>query len=74
MITSIETVPKLHGLPVSLPRESAVEIEVEEGVLVFRVSKLPRKESKIYWTNKNYRSLRMQKKQNSTAMKKLTII
>lgn len=40
MITSIETVPKLHGLPVSLPRESAVEIEVEEGILVFRVSKI----------------------------------
>jgi NH3-dependent NAD+ synthetase len=40
MIGSIETVPKLQGLPVSLPRESAVEIEVEEGVLVFRVSKI----------------------------------
>ena len=40
MINPIETVPKLHGLPISLPRESAVEIEVEEGVLVFRVSKI----------------------------------
>ncbi len=40
MISSVETVPKLHGLPVSLPRESAVEIEIEEGILIFRVSKI----------------------------------
>ena len=40
MINSIETVPKLYGLPVSLPRDSAVEIEVEESILVFRVSKI----------------------------------
>ncbi len=43
MITSIETVPRLNGLPVSLPRESAVEIEVEEGILLFRVSKIAQK-------------------------------
>ncbi len=40
MISSVETVPRLQGLPVSLPRESAVEIEVEEGVLIFRASKI----------------------------------
>ena len=40
MISSIEKFPKLHGLPVSLSRENAVEIEVEEGVLVFRISKI----------------------------------
>ena len=40
MISSIETVPKLQGLPASLPRDSAVELEVEEGVLVFRASKI----------------------------------
>lgn len=40
MISQLETVPKIHGLPVSLPRESAVEIEIEEGALVFRVSKI----------------------------------
>ncbi len=40
MNTSIETVPKLHGLPVGLPREGAVEIEVQEGVMVFRASKI----------------------------------
>src|SRR5215210_5102592 len=40
MITSVETVPKLQALPVSLPRERAIEIEVDEGVLIFRVSKI----------------------------------
>lgn len=40
MITQIETVPRLNGLPISLARESAVEIEVEKGVLIFRVSKI----------------------------------
>ena len=39
MINSIETVPRLQGLPVSLPRENAVEIDVEEGVLIFRASR-----------------------------------
>ncbi len=40
MISSVETVPRLQGLPVSLPRESAVEIEIEEGILIFRASKI----------------------------------
>lgn len=39
MITSVESVPKLNGLPNGLPPDGAVEIEIEEGVLVFRVSK-----------------------------------
>lgn len=39
MIPSIESVPKLNGLPKGLSPDSAVEIEVEEGVLIFRVSK-----------------------------------
>ena len=39
MITSVESVPKLNGLPNGLPPDGAVEIEVEEGVLIFRVSK-----------------------------------
>ncbi len=43
MISSVETVPRLHGLPVSLPRESAVEIEIEEGILIFRASKIVQK-------------------------------
>lgn len=38
MTVLIESVPKLRGLPVSLPRENAVEIELEAGVLVFRAS------------------------------------
>jgi hypothetical protein len=33
-----QSVPVLTGLPVSLPREGAIEIELEQGVLVFRVS------------------------------------
>jgi hypothetical protein len=33
-----QSVPRLHGLPLSLSRPGAIEIELEEGVLVFRVS------------------------------------
>jgi hypothetical protein len=33
-----QSVPVLSGLPVSLPREGAIEIELEQGVLLFRVS------------------------------------
>lgn len=40
MTNLVEAVPKLHGLPVSLPRENAVEIEIEQNVLIFRVSKI----------------------------------
>jgi hypothetical protein len=39
MISSVESVPKLQGLPISLPREKAVEIDVEQGVMLFRISK-----------------------------------
>jgi len=31
-------IPKLHSLPLTLPREGAVQLELEEGVLIFRVS------------------------------------
>ncbi len=30
--------PKLHGLPPTLPRDGAVQLELEESVLIFRVS------------------------------------
>lgn len=33
-----QTVPILTSLPVSLPRQGAIDIELEQGVLVFRVS------------------------------------
>lgn len=33
-----QSVPRLHGLPVSLLRPGAIEIELEKGVLIFRVS------------------------------------
>jgi hypothetical protein len=33
-----QPVPALTGLPVSLPREGAIGLELEQGVLVFRVS------------------------------------
>ena len=37
--TLSSALPTLHGLPVSLPREGAIEIELgEPGVLIFRVS------------------------------------
>ncbi len=38
MAVLVESVPRLHALPISLPRESAVELELEQGVLVFHVS------------------------------------
>lgn len=31
-------IPKLGGLPLTLPRDGAVQLEIEEGVLIFRVS------------------------------------
>jgi len=34
----IESIPKLHSLPISLPRGNAVEIELEAGVMIFRAS------------------------------------
>ncbi len=34
----IEFVPKLHQLPLSLSRENAVEIELEQNVLIFRAT------------------------------------
>ena len=33
-----EPVPVLRALPVTLPRDGAIELELERGVLVFRVS------------------------------------
>jgi uncharacterized protein YnzC (UPF0291/DUF896 family) len=34
-----QPIPVLTGLPVTLPRDGAIEIELEQSVLVFRVSK-----------------------------------
>ncbi|MGH9846071.1 MAG: hypothetical protein ACREEM_45805 [Blastocatellia bacterium] len=36
--TNLQTVPTLRRLPATLPREGAIEIELEQGVLVFRVT------------------------------------
>jgi len=36
--TSVYPIPKLHRLPVTLPLDGAVRIELEEGVPVFRAS------------------------------------
>ncbi len=33
-----ESIPKLNSLPISLPRQNAVEIELEAGVMIFRAS------------------------------------
>lgn len=33
-----QPVPILRALPASLPREGAIEIEMEQGVLIFRVA------------------------------------
>lgn len=43
MISSIENVPKLNGLPSGLSPDNAVEIEIEEGTLIFRISKSAQK-------------------------------
>ncbi len=37
-MTPVEPVPALRALPVTFPREGAIEIELEQGVLIFRVS------------------------------------
>ena len=39
MTVLIESVPKLNQLPKSLARENAVEIEIEQNVLIFRATK-----------------------------------
>ena len=39
MLMITETVPKLQRLPSSLARENAVEIELEQNVLIFRASR-----------------------------------
>lgn len=33
-----QSVPLLHNLPATLPRQGAIDIELEQGVLIFRVS------------------------------------
>ncbi len=33
-----QTMPILHGLPITLPRDGAVQLEFEQGVLIFRAS------------------------------------
>lgn len=33
-----QTMPILHGLPITLPRDGAIQLDFEQGVLVFRVS------------------------------------
>ncbi len=39
MAVLVESIPKLHRLPSSLSRENAVEIELEQNVLIFRATK-----------------------------------
>lgn len=38
-MTPVEIVPVLRALPVTLPRVGAIEIELNQGVLIFRMSK-----------------------------------
>ena len=35
----IQQTPKLENLPLSFPKENAVRLEIEEGVVIFRASK-----------------------------------
>lgn len=36
----LEAVPTLEKLPVTLPRDGAIDLELEQGVLIFRVSQV----------------------------------
>lgn len=36
--STAQTVPILRSLPVTLPREGAIALELEQGILVFRVA------------------------------------
>ena len=39
MVTLLnQPVPRLSNLPATLPRQGAIEIELEQGVLIFRIS------------------------------------
>ena len=38
MSQPLTQMPILHGLPLTLPRDGAVQVEFEQGVLIFRVS------------------------------------
>jgi hypothetical protein len=39
MATTLDnTVPSLSGLPTSMPREGAIELELQQGVLILNVS------------------------------------
>ena len=39
MVTLLnQPVPRLSDLPATLPRKGAIEIELEQGVLIFRIS------------------------------------
>jgi hypothetical protein len=39
MQESATSVPTLHGLPATLPQEGAVDLELDHGRLVFRISR-----------------------------------
>lgn len=41
--SSHQTFPTLRDLPATLPREAAVNIKIEQGALIFRVSKAVQK-------------------------------
>jgi hypothetical protein len=34
----LETMPKLQGLPLSLPREGSISLDLEQGIAIFRAS------------------------------------
>ncbi|HEX8068991.1 MAG TPA: hypothetical protein VF546_03505 [Pyrinomonadaceae bacterium] len=41
MVTSLDqSVPTLSELPVTLPREGAIEIELKGGIVIFRISQI----------------------------------
>ncbi len=37
--STIQTVPTLQSLPATLPREGAIELELQQGVLIFRIAR-----------------------------------
>lgn len=37
--STLQPVPTLQSLPATLPREGAIELELQQGVLIFRIAK-----------------------------------
>jgi hypothetical protein len=69
-MTPIEPVPTLRALPLTLAREGAVEIELEHGVLIFRVSKAAQERIEELLRRSGNRSSRRRRRKSWSSTKK----